>query len=347
MPRALILGGTGAIGRAAARALLLAGWRVEVTGRDPSHFPTDLAGLGASFIPADPRQLDELRLAIGPGADLLVDALCFTAGDARLLMPLAELAGSTVMISSKAVYADSFGNHSNSQQAPYFDGPIKEDQATVPPGTGDWNSREGYGRNKVAAEQVLLESGLPITVIRPSKVHGAGARPPREWVFVRRVLDRRPLLVLGDRGAGTDHTTAAANLAQLILVVARDPGCRILNCADPDAPSALDIARTVASLMGHHWEEVLLDSASEGTVGIHPWSTSRPIVLDTSAAGALGYRPAGDFASTVGEEISWLVQLSAQAADLSAALDEDYFQRFFDYDGEDALLSSRHHPACG
>jgi NAD(P)-dependent dehydrogenase (short-subunit alcohol dehydrogenase family) len=35
MPRALILGGTGAIGRATARRLLTAGWRVDLTGRNP------------------------------------------------------------------------------------------------------------------------------------------------------------------------------------------------------------------------------------------------------------------------------------------------------------------------
>jgi NAD(P)-dependent dehydrogenase (short-subunit alcohol dehydrogenase family) len=35
MPRALILGGTGAIGRATARRLLTADWRVDLTGRNP------------------------------------------------------------------------------------------------------------------------------------------------------------------------------------------------------------------------------------------------------------------------------------------------------------------------
>src|SRR6185437_4529957 len=77
-------------------------------------------------------------------------------------------------------------------------------------GRGGYRTAEGYGTNKVAAEQVLLDSGLPVTVLRPSKIHGPGTRQPREWVFVRRVLDGRPVVVLAHQGAGVDHPTASA-----------------------------------------------------------------------------------------------------------------------------------------
>ena len=87
-------------------------------------------------------------------------------------------------------------------------------------------SREGYGANKVAAEQVLLDSGVPVTVLRPSKIHGPGSRSPREWVFVKRVLDGRPVVFLAHRGASIDHTTAAANIAALIEVAAEAAGAR-------------------------------------------------------------------------------------------------------------------------
>ena len=178
MPRALILGGTGAIGRATAGRLLDAGWDVDVTGRDPARFPAELADAGATFIASDRGDAAQLHNAFGNGADLLVDCVCFTADDARRLLPLVGEAGSTVMISSKAVYVDDEGRHSNSDSAPIFAGPISEAQPTVAPGDMDYNSREGYGANKVAAEQVLLDSGCPVTVLRPSKIHGAGAARP-------------------------------------------------------------------------------------------------------------------------------------------------------------------------
>src|SRR5438876_5062351 len=104
MPRALVIGGTGAIGRAVSRRLLAAGWRVDVTGRNPDHFPRDLADKGARFSTADRGDSHQLTMAVGDSADLLVDCVCFTAADARRLLPVIGAVGSTVVISSKAVY---------------------------------------------------------------------------------------------------------------------------------------------------------------------------------------------------------------------------------------------------
>lgn len=147
MSRALVLGGTGLVGRAIALRLGRAGWRIEVTGRDAANMPTDLAAAGVSFVRADSRDGSEVAAAFGAGADLLVDCVCYTAEDARRLLPFARNATSIVMVSSKAVYVDAAGNHSNSDVAPRFDGPIRETQPTVAPKNIALNSREGYGAN--------------------------------------------------------------------------------------------------------------------------------------------------------------------------------------------------------
>jgi nucleoside-diphosphate-sugar epimerase len=342
MPRALVVGGTGMIGRAVARRLLAAGWEVDLTGRDPTRLPTEVAAAGGRFVAAERSDSAQLLAALGDGTDLLVDCICYAAEDARRLLPLARNAGSTVMISSKAVYVDALGNHPNSDTAPRFGGPIRETQPTVAPGDGDYMTREGYGANKVAAEQVLLDSGLPVSVLRPSKVHGAGAENPREWVFVKRVLDRRPAVLLARRGAGVDHPTAAANIAALAEVAAAKPGRRILNSADPDAPSALEISRTIARRLDHVWDEVLLDDEADDTLGRHPWDTPHPIVLDTTAAAQLGYVPAGDYATTVADEVDWLVSI-ARGADGETSLpgpEDPVFGPMLDYAAEDRYLAS-------
>lgn len=338
MPRALILGGTGQIGRATAVRLLAAGWEVDLTGRDPTHMPAEIAAAGGTFVTADRHDPEQMVVAMGDGADLLVDCICYTAAAATDLLPLVRNAGSTVMISSKAVYVDGSGRHSNSEEAPRFAEPIREGQATMAPGDGDYNSREGYGANKVAAENVLLDSGEPVTILRPSKVHGVGASTPREWVFVKRVLDRRPAVFLAHRGAGVDHPTAAANIAALIEVVAVKPGRRILNCADPDAPNALEISRTIARLLEHEWDEVLLDDDADPALGRHPWDAPYPIVLDMSAAAELGYTPAGDYAATVADEVEWLVS-AARSGESLPGLDDDYFGPLLDYSAEDRYLA--------
>ena len=64
----------------------------------------------------------------------------------------------------------------------------------------------------------------------------------------------------------------------------------------------------IAAHLGHTWEEVLLeDTVIGGLLGRSPWDAVPPIILDTSAAAVFGYRPVGDYATTVAEEIDWLV----------------------------------------
>ncbi|MEU4158580.1 hypothetical protein [Actinoplanes sp. NPDC026670] len=310
MRHALVIGGTGLIGGAVARHLIGAGWQVTATGRRPRPVPS-----GATLLLAGHNDLPTGTY------DLVVDCACYTAEHAAQVLPLMRDAGSAVMISSKAVYVDADGNHVNSPEPPRFDGPVTEEQPTLPPGDMDFDSAEGYGPNKVAAEQLLLDSGAPVTVLRPSKVHGAGADPARTWFFLKRALDRRPFVLLADGGRGVDHTSAAANIAALVACAADDPGRRILNAADPDAPDGLTISRVIAGLAGHTWTEI------DDETGWHPWHRVPPIVLDMTAAGRLGYRPAGDFATTVTEEVDWLLRNRP-----------DDPEGWFDYPAEDARI---------
>lgn len=142
----------------------------------------------------------------------------------------------------------------------------------------------------------------------------------------KRVLDRRTVVVLSRGDRGVDQTSAASNIAALIEAVANDPGPRILNSADPDAPSALEISRTVAAHLGHRWQEVLLDQPAPAGLGRHPWDRVPAIRLDMSAARQLGYQPAGDYAATVTTELDWLVS----TAQLPPGFDHDYFEPMLD-----------------
>lgn len=337
MKRALILGGTGVLGRAMAWRLVEAGWTVDVTGRDQGRMPADLAAAGARFFASERNDAAALAGIIGAGADLLVDAVCFTEADAHQLIPHLPDVTSAVMLSSKAVYVDPAGNHVNSDVAPRFDAPVTESNPTMGPGSGDYDSPEGYGPNKIAAEQALLDSGHPVTVIRASKVHGAGASRPREWMFVKRILDGRPAVFLADAGRGGDHTTAAVNTAALVERVAAVPGPRILNSADPDAPNALQIARTVAQYLGHEWEEVLLDRTAPAGLGDHPWDFRPALVLSTRASLDLGYTPVGSYAETIQHEIDWL--LTAAASGAEPGRNDPSMNHYIDYGLEDRFLA--------
>jgi nucleoside-diphosphate-sugar epimerase len=311
MRRATIIGASGLIGRAVARRLLAAGYELHLAGRDRAHLPEDLASFRFSTLERNDR---ESMLALGKRAgpaELLVDCICYTATQARSLLPLAAEAHSTVVLSSKAVYIDAAGRHSNTTEPPVFAGPVDEAQATMEPDFSDnYNSRLGYGACKVAAEQVLLESELPISILRASKVHGQGATRPNEWWFVKRILDKRPRVLLAHEGKSGDHPSAAVNIAALVEEVAEKPGRRVLNAADPDSPTALQISRTIASHLGHEWEEVLLGDESPGDLGRHPWDRYPPVILDTKASLELGYRPVGTYGETVPAALYWLSEIA-------------------------------------
>ncbi|MBD3940909.1 NAD-dependent epimerase/dehydratase family protein [Microbacterium sp. NEAU-LLC] len=304
--RAVILGGTGAIGGAAASRLARAGWAVDVTGRSPELMPQQLRDAGVRFHEIDRDDTSAIERLIGSGADLLVDLLAYRAAQARALVPALGAVGSPVVISSRAVYVDAEGHHINGDAPPRFPVPLAESHPTLPPAGDDVDpyTREGYAPCKVAVERVLLDSGLPVTVIRPSKVHGRWARNARTRMFVERMVRGDEAIPLARRGASIDHLTAADNTAALIETVAGSPAARVLNSADPDAPSAAEIVRAIGDALEWRGRIELLPGDEDR--GAHPWAAPNPIVLDTTAARRLGYRPVGRGIDLIADEARWV-----------------------------------------
>ncbi len=306
--RAVILGGTGAIGGATAQRLSKKGWRVDITGRDRSAMPDELTVTGVRFHAIDRANAEAIGRLVGGGVDLLVDALAYRASDVEELLPVMRAAGSIVIVSSRAVYVDATGRHINGDEPPDFGAPLSESNPTLAPAAAgvDPFSRAGYAPSKVAVERIALGSGLPVTVIRPSKVHGRWARNARTRTFVERMLRGDASIGLADRGETTDHLTAAGNAAALIDFVARVPGRRVLNCADPDVLTAREIVEAIAKLLNWRGQIDLLEPGRRG--GEHPWYAKNPIVLDTAAAVELGYKPEGEGRALLDNEVSWIAK---------------------------------------
>ena len=331
MRRALIVGGTGQIGRATARRLAGDGWDVTLAARNEAD-----AGFPVRLI--DRTEPGALEAAVGDGVDLLVDVVPFTPADAQQVVALRRRVGSVIAISSAAVYADAEGLTFDSQEQglfPRFPVPIGERQPTCLPGD------ETYSQRKRALELTLLEhEDLRATIVRPGAVHGPHGRFSREWYFVKRILDGRRAVVLARRGASRFHTTSTENLAELIRLAARRPRRRVLNCGDPDAPTAVEISRACAAALGHELAEVLLPGAEQGSLGDHPWNSRRPFVLDMSEAALdLGYRPVATYETAVAETCRWLVE-HTRGRDWREALPEalGHMEPLFDYEAEDVLL---------
>ena len=324
--RAFVIGATGQVGPAVCRRLLAGGWRVAGASRGSQAPP-----VGVEHVTLD-REDDEALTRAAAGADVVVDVVPYTERHARQLQSLAV--GSIVAISSASVYCDdegrAFDGAEDLNAFPRYPVPISETQRTVEPGDA------GYSAQKVAMERELLAGALPSTVIRPCAIHGRGSRLPRELYFVKRVLDRRRVVVLVSNGESRFHTTSVANLAELVALAAARPGDRVLNCGDPEPPTVRDIGRAIAAALDHDFDEFPIpESGYERRELSNPWAVPRPLVVDmTFATRELGYRPVTRYPEAVRETASWLAD-EAPRRDWS----DTYLGRYFDYEAEDRLVS--------
>jgi len=330
MPRAVLIGGTGQIGRAAARALAKDGWEVVAVSRSGT-LPDGLAELGVQAAVADRADDAQLRGAIGSGADAVLDTIAFTREHGEQLNRLAGLVGSLVVISSASVYADDEGRAlDGTGDPPQLPVPIPETQRTAEPGD------ETYSTQKAALEQTLLNGPLPSTLVRACAIHGPGAKLPRELFFVKRAVDGRRRVALAWNGESRFHTTSVANLAELIRLAAGQPGDRALNAGDPEPPTTLEICRAVGSALQHEFEPILLS----GDEYDNPWAAPPlwPFVVSMVAAEqGLGYKPVTAYPEAVRETCAWLVgELEG-----GRSWDGTYLEGMLDYAAEDAALAAR------
>ena len=328
MPRAVLIGGTGMIGRAAARNLAEHGWDVVAVSRTGT-LPEGLAELGVESVVADRADDAQLRAALAGGADAVLDTVAFTREHGEQLNRLEGLAGSLVVISSASVYADDEGRALDGEgELPHMPVPILETQRTADPGDGTYSTR------KAELEQTLLEGPLPSTLLRACAIHGPGAKHPREVFFVKRAVDGRRRVAIAWRGESRFHTTSVANLAELIRLAAEKPGDRALNAGDPDPPTTLEICSAIGDALGHEFEPILLPHDEYD----NPWGGELPFVVSMEAAEQeLGYRPVTTYPEAVRETSAWLVGELANGRNW----DGTYLEGMLDYASEDAVLASQ------
>ncbi len=295
---------------------------------------------GAAGVAVDRGERGALAAALDGDVDLMLDCVCYDEEHAEQLLQVGDRVGGLVVLSSLSVYADEQGRSLDEarapQEFPVFPVPVTEEQPTVPPGP------QTYSTRKVAMERRLLgQDRVPVTVLRPGAIHGPHSAHAREWFFVKRALDRRPVVVLAYQGESRFHPSGVTNLAEAVLAAARQPGQGVFNLVDPDCPTVAEIGRAVGALLGHDPVELLLPGSPVGTVGESPWATSRPFVASTARAQAiLGYAPVRTYAEQLADEVTWLVQATAGRnwREVLPDLSENYSTDFFDYASEDAYL---------
>jgi nucleoside-diphosphate-sugar epimerase len=339
--RAFIIGGTGQVGRAIAANLLLAGWEVSIAARGHRALPDSLIALGAKSVTFDRDDRGELIGALGDGADALIDVTACGPVDGHQLLEAQSAIGALVVVSSSSVYRDDAGrtlDEAAQNGFPELPDPIAETQPTVAPGDATYSTR------KVALENLMLDKAtVPVTILRPAAVHGLASIHPREWWFVKRMLDGRQAIPLAYEGRSRFHTSSVLNIAELTRIALDRPSNRILNIADPEALSVAEIGSEIARHMSYAAQLVPVSGdAFPATIGRTPWSVPRPFVLDTSAALALGYAPVTTYPKSIGAICDDLT--SGDTGEMwqhRFPILASYPYDLFNYEAEDRFLQAR------
>jgi len=338
--RAFIIGGTGQIGLAVADELLANGWDVTLSHRGHRALSDDLIARGAKLVVLDREEPGALIGALGSGADAVIDAIAFTAKHADQLLEIEPSVGSFIVISSSSVYRDLEGrtlDEARKAGFPDFPSPLKETQPTVDPGP------ETYSTRKIALERRLLDHAKrSVTVLRPCAIHGPHSIHPREWWFVKRMLDGRRTIPLAYRGESRFHTSATVNIAALARVALENPGTRILNAADPSVVTVAEIGATIAKHLDFRGEFLPInDNSYPPTIGATPWSIPAPFTLDIGTAIALGYNPVSTYAEASKAACDWLSHTAPHNWKKAFPILAGYSREHFDYAAEDAFLERR------
>ncbi|MEL6530061.1 MAG: reductase, partial [Pseudomonadota bacterium] len=274
MARTVAIIGAGQIGYAAAFAFADRGWDVTIHSRTkpvwfdqaPYKFKTYIAGETTPSV-----------------ADVVVDTIAFDADDVTRYDP--DRIGRLIAISSASVYRDDAGrtlDEAAQNGFPEFDGPITEEQPTVSPGP------ETYSTRKVRMEDRTQELfGDRATILRPCAIFGEHSRHPREWWFVKRMLDKRSRIPLMFEGQSRFQPTDADDIGCFAVNVAEQELGGTYNVVTEDCPSVFEIGVTLAYEFECDPEFVLLDQS--GIVGRTPWSVAKPFEVSGQKMIDTGY----------------------------------------------------------
>ena len=328
------MGGSGQIGFAIAERLLSGGWEVTLGSRGKREVAFHLTELGAKFCSVDREEADGLASAINAGCDLFVDTVAFDAEHATQLLGVQQSIGQIIAVSSASVYCDERGrtlDEARQSGFPELPPRMTEEQSTVKPGPSTYSTR------KVEMERTLLDGATrPVAILRPCAIHGPFSTHPREWWFVKRLLDGRQKIPLAYRGQSQFQTSSTANIAALVSALVASKAGGIYNIGDPASPTVFEIGQAVIAACAIQADLVPVDTEDyPPSIGSTPWSVPKTFTIDDAKARSTGYRPLGSYEETVAETCRLLMQHNGGDWRIHFPQLAKYPYDLFDYAAED------------
>ena len=238
----LIVGGSGHVSGAIARAALRRNWQVRAITRGKRPLPEGVKGLVAER--HDHGAMEAVIAGEKTEWDLVVDCICMTRDDMLQDIELfRRRAKKFVFVSTDFVF-----DPARRRFLQPVDGPFCAEEASP------------YGWRKRRCEEELLNGDtgeMAWTVFRPCHIYGPtselGCLPlhGRDPKLIESLRDGKPVRLVGG-GHFLQQPILADDLAETIVSVAgsSDAGSRIFNMAGPDVIESREYYRIVADILG-------------------------------------------------------------------------------------------------
>jgi nucleoside-diphosphate-sugar epimerase len=325
--KALVVGGTGPTGPFIVNGLIERGYQVSIFHRGKHEI--DEIPPEVEHIHADPHFRETIDAALeGRHFDLAV----VTYGRIRVLAKALE--GKVDRFLSVGGYVGVRGSMDPSALFPTgMTSPVPEDASVV-----DREEELRIAYLVAQTEKTVLESHPDATHFRYPAVYGPHQMGGgREWSFVRRILDRRPFIVLPDGGLSLFMHGFAGNLAHAVLLAVDQPensAGQIYHCGDERQLTMHQIVEVIATALDHEWEIVCMPDAIAHPARYYAERTSHHQLMDLAKIKRqLGYRDVHPAEEALRMTVEWLV--ANPPADGSSVSGDP-----FDYAAEDKLVAA-------
>ena len=300
--KVLVIGGTGNISRGIVAALLARNYEVVLFNRgqhaDPP--PPDVR-----VIKGDRQHRDDFEAKVSAeNWDAVIDMISFNAEDAASAIRACQgRIGHFVQCSTVMTYGPPFSGINLPETSPL--------QGT-----------SGYGLNKVAADNLLLEvhanDGFPVTIFKPSYTHGPGMNLLRQvggdGGWIDRLRKGKPILSAGD-GLNYFQFLASRDAGDAFAEVLGKSECigEIYNIVHPQARTWDEWHRAAAAALGvdidivHVSQETLIAMAPERFSGLRGNFGHTQIFSHEKLARVLpDFCPQIPVTESVAENIEWM-----------------------------------------
>jgi nucleoside-diphosphate-sugar epimerase len=327
---ALVIGGTGPTGPPIVTGLRRRGFAVTLLHSGRHEVPEVSEAAGFRHLHGDAFSEEGLRTALG--AETFDIAIAAYGRLRSIADVLAGRVGRILSIGGAPVYRGFFDPAIH--QPPGLPIPTREDAELASENDDGKSYRVGR------TERLLFERHPTATHFRYPYVYGPRQLAPREWCVVRRVLDRRPFMILPDDGLSIIPYGYVDNLAHALLLAVDQPEAsmgQIFNCGDDEKLTIRQVAEIITDELGHTWELTGLpaDLALPARPLMQNYRTTHRYIDTTKLRDVLGYRDVVPARTAVRLAARWLVDNPPALG----GYEETALQDPFDYAAEDRLVS--------